>query len=165
MGVKLKVAGQGIIEYSPGKIVSEEFTIKGDVEYVGTVGLKERAELMSKARGVFVETQYIGPFEGVHAEAMLSGTPVLTTDWGVFCETVINGLNGFRTRSFGETLWAAKECQKLDSNKIREIAINRFSLDVVRYRYQEYFENLINLWGKGWYTEEYSPANRTAGNF
>lgn len=165
MGVKLKVAGQGIIKSEPRIIVSQEVELKGNVEYVGTVGVKERAKLMAHARLVFVETQYIGPFEGVHVEAMLSGTPVLTTDWGVFTETVIHGFNGFRTRSLGETIWAAKECEKLESKVIREHAINRFSLDVVKYRYQDYFKSLLTLWGKGWETEYFDPSDKLMGNF
>lgn len=166
LGVKLKVAGQGIVHAEPGRIISSEVDLKGNVEYVGTVGVKERARLMAHAKGVFVETQYIGPFEGVHVEAMLSGTPVLTTDWGVFTETVIPGINGFRTRSLGEAIWAAKECEKLDSKRMRDFAIARFSLDVVKYRYQDYFTQLFNLWEKGWETEEFDPADKLIhGNF
>lgn len=167
LGVKLKVAGQGMIEYEKGKkIKAQEFTIEGDIEYLGTVGVKERADLMSKAMGVFVETQYIGPFEGVSVEAMLSGTPVLTTDWGCFVETVIDGVTGFRTRTMGETIWAARECQYLDRKKIRDYAVKRYSMDSVKYRYQDYFTQLLDLWDKGWETLEYNPDDkRLMGNF
>lgn len=166
LGMKLKIAGQGMVEYTPGKLVSKESTIEGDIEYVGTVGVQERAKLMSKARLIFVETQYIGPFEGVSIEAMLSGTPVLSTDWGCFAENNIDGVTGYRTRSFGETLWAAKACERLSPRAIRNHALERFSIDVVRHRYQDYFTQLLTLWDKGWYTEEYDPIDkRLIGNF
>lgn len=167
IGAKLKVAGQGILSEAPGEIKAAEITLKcKDMEYVGTVGVDERKKLMAKAKAVFVQTQYIGPFEGVAVEAMLSGTPVITTDWGVFAETVKDGVTGFRTRTLGETMWAAKEAVKLDPNEIRTYALSRYSIDVVKYRYQDYFNQLQTLWGKGWYEEAYDPTDkRIKGNF
>ena len=154
LGVKLILAGQGVREQKDGKIVADDMIIEGDVEHVGVVGVKERGELMSKARAVFVPTQYIGPFEGVHAEAMMCGTPVITTDWGVFSETVYDGLNGFRTRTMGEMIEAAKLCDKLNYKEIRDYAIGRFSLNVVRHQYDTYFQRLLQLWGDGWYSKD-----------
>jgi len=153
LGVKLILAGQGVKEYSNGHIVTDDMVLDGDIEYVGTVDVKQRGELMSKAKAVFVPTQYIGPFEGVHAESNFCGSPVICTDFGVFTETVVNGLNGYRTRTFGEMLQACKLVEKLDPKKIREYAINNFSMDVIKYQYQEYFNQLLDLWDEGWYSE------------
>ena len=165
MGQKLVVAGQGCLDYSNGVIHTEEGDIKG--EYVGTVGVKERGELMKKAKAVFVPTQYIGPFEGVSIEANLCGTPVITTDWGCFAENVIDGVTGYRCRTFGENLWAAKQVEKLNYKKIREYAVNKFSINVVKYKYQEYFQRLVGLIedGHDWYRTDYDPKNRILGNF
>jgi len=167
LGAKLKVAGQGAIDVTPGTILTKEITISAPLlEYVGTVGVEERKHLMARAKAVFVQTQYIGPFEGVAVEAMLSGTPVITTDWGVFNETVIDGVTGYRTRSLGEAMWAAKEAERLDPQKIRTIAMDKYGMDVVKYRYQDYFKQLLTLWDKGWYTEEYDPTDkRELGHF
>jgi len=161
-GQKLIMAGQGIKEIKDdGTIVSDELQIKGDhVKHVGTVNVKQRGELMSKAKAVFVLTQYIGPFEGVQIEANLCGTPVITTDNGCFTENVIDGLNGFRTRTLGEIIHAMKNVDKLDPYKIREFAIRNFSTERVQYQYQAYFESLHQLWDKGWYSEEYNPDNK-----
>ena len=166
IGAKLVMAGQGVTRKEDGRIYSQEITVGGNVEHVGTVDVFHRGLLMSKAKAVFVMTQYIGPFEGVAVEAMMCGTPVITTDWGVFSETVKDGVNGFRTRTLGEAMWAAKEVEKLDPVKIREMAVAKYSLDVVRYKYQDYFKQLLTLWGKGWYEEHYSPEDkRTKGMF
>jgi glycosyltransferase involved in cell wall biosynthesis len=153
MGMKLKMAGQGVLSRDNGILKSPELELSGDhLEHVGTVGVKERGELMSKAKAVFVLTQYIGPFEGVAVEAMMSGTPIITTDWGCFTEYNIDGVTGFRTRTLAEIMEAMKNVDKLDYAKIREYAINNFSMDRVKYQYQAYFEQLYELWKDGWYS-------------
>ena len=120
-------------------------------EYVGVVNAEQRGELMSKAIAVFVPTIYIEPFGGVHAEANLCGTPVITTDWGAFTETVTNGFNGYRCRTFKEFVEAAENVKHLDRQAIRSAAQQRFSMDVVAKQYEDYFLKLTTLWNKGFY--------------
>jgi len=122
-------------------------------EYVGMVGPDERTELMANARALFVPTMYVGPFEGVHAEAQLCGTPVITTDWGVFTETVENGVNGYRCKMFRDFVRAAQEVDKLDRSSIRRAAQARYSTEAVAPQYEEYFSRLLTLWDDGFYAE------------
>jgi glycosyltransferase involved in cell wall biosynthesis len=157
MGVPLIVAGQGHLENVDGFDFSHEKL----VNYVGTVDAKQRFELMSHAKAVFCPTYYIGPFEGVAVEAQLCGTPVITTDWGAFVETVSQGVSGFRCRTLGEFEWAARHCDELSPYRIRKWA-ERYSTDVVKYEYQQYFEDLQTLWKTGWYE---SYPNRTLGEW
>lgn len=153
VGSKLIMAGQGVTKREPGKLMSAEVSVIGDhVEHVGTVNVEQRGKLMGEARALFVPTQYIGPFEGVAVEAMMCGTPVITTDWGAFSETVIEGVTGFRCRTFGEFVKATEKVDTLDRVAIREHAIRNYSLEAVKGRYQVYFERLMGLWGKGWYS-------------
>lgn len=165
LGVTLKLAGQGVKSYEPGKLVSEECTIEGDhIEYVGTVNVEERGKLMGGAKALFAPTFYIGPFEGVSVEALFCGTPVITTDWGSFTENNIDGHTGYRVRTLGEATWACRNLDKLDSPQaIRQYAVDRFSLDVIRWRYEDYFRQLLGLWGKGWSEESYEPFKRMGG--
>lgn len=137
LGKRLVVAGQG--------------TPPEGCDYRGVVGPEERGRLMSRARAVFVPTIYVEPFGNVHAEAMACGTPVITTDWGVFTETVEDGFNGFRCRTFSEFVNAAQSVDGLDRAAIRRRAIARFGLDAVGAQYEDYFKRLLTLWGDGWY--------------
>jgi glycosyltransferase involved in cell wall biosynthesis len=121
-------------------------------EYVGVVGPEKRGELLSRAQAVFVPTQYVEPFGGVHAEAMLCGTPVITTDWGAFVETVENGVHGFRCRTLQDFMDAAEMVDGLDYLQIHGDAVDRFAMDRVKGQYESYFERLLTLWGEGWYT-------------
>lgn len=119
-------------------------------EHVGVVGPEQRGELMAGAKAVFVPTQYIEPFGGVAVEAMLCGTPVITTDWGAFTETVKHGETGFRCRTFAEFRQAALDAETLSPFVIHKHAM-QYSLDAIAPRYEAYFERLTALWGKGWY--------------
>lgn len=166
-GLKLLIAGQGAVKEQNARLVGQDVAIEGDhIEHVGVIDVKERARLMGGARALIAPTLYIGPFEGVAIEAMLCGTPVVSSDWGAFAETVQDGQNGYRCRTLGEYAWALKNLDKLFSPfQISMEAAERYALDVVKYRYLEYFEELLKLWGKGWYDEGYTPRKRQHGNF
>jgi hypothetical protein len=120
--------------------------------YVGLVGARIRRTLLARAAALWVPTRYIEPWGGVHVEAMVSGTPVITSDFGVFPETVLHGVVGYRCRTFGEYVWAASNLGNLDPKVIHEYATGRYATNVVRWQYQDYFERLSTLWDDGWYT-------------
>lgn len=145
LGAKLIVAGQGKLSdldiHSP------------NVEHVGSVGVKERSDLMRKARAIFVPTLYLEPFGGVNVEAMFCGTPAITTDWGGFTETVQHGVTGYRCRTMDDFLWAARNAHKLKPEDCRRWAEANYSMSRVSLMYQEFFTKLHDLWGKGWYEE------------
>jgi len=143
-GKRLIVAGQG--------------TPPEGCEYVGVVGPEERGRLMSKARAVFVPTLYLEPFGNVHIEAMACGTPVITTDWGVFTETVDHGVTGYRCRTFAEFRHAAENAHTLDPYVIHRNAVDRYSLEAIGRQYESYFQRLLTLWGGGWYAESPDAA-------
>lgn len=120
-------------------------------EFVGEVGPEERGLLMAGAIALFTPTIYVEPFGTVTIEAMASGTPVITTDWGAFTETVEHGVDGFRCRTFAEFCDAADKVKGLNRPLIRERALKRFGMDNVAKQYDAYFTRLLSLWGDGWY--------------
>lgn len=139
LGVPLKLAGFG--DYKP---------TYGEV--VGEVGKVARGKLMSKAKAVFVPTQYLEPFGGVAVEAMMCGTPVITTDWGAFTETVRQGVTGYRCYSLSDFCAAANDVEKLKPRTIAAITRDNYSLETVGAMYENYFARLETLWDKGWYS-------------
>ncbi len=143
IGSKLIVAGQGIASEKPVLTARDGTELPGNVEYVGVADPVMRARLMGGAKAVFVPTQYLEPFGGVAVEAMLCGTPVITTDWGAFTETVIDGVTGFRCHTINEFVAAARRAQSLDRAVIRDYAISRFSANVVAQQYDRYFMRLV----------------------
>ncbi len=122
-----------------------------NVEYVGFAGKEKRRELMSKAKALFLPTLYLEPFGYVVIEANMSGTPVITTDFGAFSETVKEGYNGFRCRDFQEFIDAINNIKNIKPSDCREWAM-RYTLDKTAPLYKRYFNQILKLSTKeGWY--------------
>lgn len=156
IGGKLILAGQKDPEFDID-------TLPDCCEFIGYVDPAERARLMGKARAVFVPTLYLEAFGGVNVEAQLCGTPVITTNFGVFPETVIHGTTGFRCDVFRDFVHAARDVSGLDPHVIRKHA-ERYLMENVKWEYQKWFDDLYELYrsrgkptGTGWgwgYLEE-----------
>lgn len=148
LGIKLKIAGQLSDDYPTPDSFPDH------VEYVGYVGVEERKELMKKAKASFLPSQYVEPFGGVQIENLLCGTPTITSDWGAFVENNVEGVTGYRCKTFGDYI---KACQniiegKIDSKECRKFG-EKFSLENVAPQYEKYFQDVLNVYtGSGWYT-------------
>lgn len=116
----------------------------------GLIGPAERADLIGGARALLVPTLYIEPFGSVAAEALICGTPVITTDWGAFPEYVRQGIDGYRCHTLQDFVDAVHAVGDVDRTTIREHAIARFSTEFVRHEYDSYFTALLGLWDDGW---------------
>lgn len=120
-------------------------------EHVGVMRGAEKAELLARARAVLVPTCYIEPFGGVAAEAMLSGTPVITSPFGAFTETVAHGLTGYRCHTLAEFLEAADTIDELDPKTVRDWALERFTPEAVGPAWSRWLDRLGTLYDRGWY--------------
>ena len=149
LGKKLIVAGQGSLQNPQERLNITD----PHVEHVGCVGPERRAVLMGGAIATFVPTYYIEPFGGVAVESQLTGTPVLTSDWGVFPETCDHGVTGYRCRTMDDFLFGARNVASLDHSYIRQRAISNYGMEKVRKMYDEYWMKLADIDKKGWYEE------------
>jgi glycosyltransferase involved in cell wall biosynthesis len=138
----------------PGCITTTEgLRLEGDVEYAGVVGPEERAALMGGAVAVWTPTQYFEPLGGVAIEAQLVGTPVISSDWGAFVETVDHGLTGYRCSTLADYVAAGRAVGTISRRRVRARAMQRWTTSAVGPLWDAYFERLGTLWGAGWYAE------------
>lgn len=151
LGMKLVVAGSGGREWGPTFVQADEVRVEArDLEYVGPVGVEERARLMGGAAVTLMPTIYQEPFGGVAVESMMCGSPVVAKDFGAFVETIREGVSGFTFSTLQEAVDATERAMGLDRRACRDYALGRYSLDAVAPLYERWFNNLDSLWGDGW---------------
>jgi glycosyltransferase involved in cell wall biosynthesis len=151
VGLKLKVAGQRLGP-NGGLMVPQAFEYD-HVEYIGYLDVEKRSEVMSKARVFMLPTKYLEPFGGAAVEAQMCGTPAITTDWGAFPETVVHGVTGWRCRTMPDFIEALERIDEIDPKVCRKWAIDNFSLDVAKKKYEDYYQRVsgVRIGKQGWY--------------
>jgi glycosyltransferase involved in cell wall biosynthesis len=125
------------------------------VEYVGYADREKRRDLMSRCGALIILSQYIEPFGGVAVEAMMSGAPVIASDWGVFPETIRHGETGYRVRTMEDTVWALKNVGRISPTVCRDWAVKNYSNERVGRMYNEVFRKILDIYdgSGGWYAE------------
>ena len=147
-GKTLKIAGQG-------SLLDLGYTRTPDhVEILGYADKNTRKYLLSNASSLFIASRYAEPFGGVQVEAWLSGTPVISPDWGCFPEMNRHGETGYRCRMFRDFVAAINDCSngKISSAVCRSHGLN-YTLDKIAPEYEQYFQDVLNVYtAQGWYT-------------
>jgi hypothetical protein len=123
---------------------------------------------MAHAIATFTPTEYLEPFAGTHVESMLSGTPPITTNFGVFPGTIPeteNGKVGFRCNVLKDFIHVANNAKDVEHAYVRKYA-EQFLMDNVKWEYQQWFDDLYNLYEgavnpgkKGWYKLDVDSSN------
>lgn len=138
----LRIAGAGDMKITCG----------GDITYLGPVNREERIDFLANAKALLVPTTYLEPGGNVAIEAMACGTPVISTDFGVFTETVKQGVSGYRFRTLRDAAAAVKRVGDLDPEDVRAHAFINYSLASVGPKFDKWFDDLSTLTGLGWYS-------------
>ncbi|NBU70952.1 MAG: glycosyltransferase [Bacteroidetes bacterium] len=148
-GKKLVVAGQGDINTIPKTGCMKH------VEFVGYANREKRKELMCRCGGLVILSQYLEPFGGVVVEAMMSGAPVVTSDWGAFPEINLHGITGYRTRAMEQIVWALQNTHRIDPKTCRKWAVANFSNERIGLMYNDVFRQIMDIFdgSGGWYAE------------
>lgn len=154
-GNELYVVGQGALDNPQEGLALGSET---HIHYHAAVGPEERAELLGSAKAVLMPTCYIEPFGSVCMEAQFCGTPVITTDWGAFPETVLHGVTGYRCRCFEEFCWAIKNIGQIKPENCRRWAEENYGMAHAAKMYEEYFQRLYRLFDEGWYQQNEERA-------
>jgi glycosyltransferase involved in cell wall biosynthesis len=131
-----------------------EWLTESNIEYQKPAHGKDRAKLLGKAAAVICASEYLEPFCGSCVEAQLCGTPVITTNFGAFVETVEHAKSGYRCRTLGDFLAALNLVGFLDREYISKRARALYSLETVGGIYDMIFKQIQDQARLGWYSKE-----------
>lgn len=135
-GHKLLIAGPGRLEDIGMNHIPPH------VEMLGLCDVNQRRALMSNAKALLGPTFYIEPFGNMVVEAMFSGTPVITTDWGGFTETNLHGVTGYRCRDWYDFLNAVNRIENIRPDVCRAVAEAKYTNDVVHDQHHVYMQKI-----------------------
>lgn len=134
---KLIIAGQGDISGYPA--------LPACCEYIGYVDdIKQRNALLRKAEALIMPSRYEA-FGMAAVEALMSGVPLLTSDFASFPEINQHGITGYRCSTVAEFVVAGKNIRSISRKKCRNVAEEKFSFQALAPLYRHYFERLFAL--------------------
>jgi glycosyltransferase involved in cell wall biosynthesis len=109
--------------------------------YVGEVGGQIKAAYLAKAKAMIFPTQWEEPFGLVAIEAMVSGTPVITTHHGAMPEIVVDKKTGFLCDSVEDMVNAVRRINDISPMDCRKRVLEHF-------HYMRMAEDYIKLYIK-----------------
>lgn len=122
-----------------------------NLKYMPPVTGLARSELLRNAYCILMPTLYTEPFGGSGVEAMLCGTPLISSDFGGFTETVEHGFTGYRCKTLGDWLYAIKMAGTLDRKAIAEHTRAKYGMATIAPQFTKVFEQLYEMKNQGWY--------------
>ncbi|MDQ2674999.1 MAG: glycosyltransferase family 4 protein [Chloroflexota bacterium] len=123
------------------KIV-EPALASGHAAFEGELRTGPRDELMAGALATVMLGAWPEPFGLVAIESMATGTPVIARRAGALPEIIRHGENGFLVDDLTEARLAVREAARLDRRRIREDALERFSVDRMVDEYETVYRAL-----------------------
>jgi glycosyltransferase involved in cell wall biosynthesis len=141
VGMPLRVAAK-IDEADRSYFETEigDLLVNSDVEFVGEIGEKDKAEFLGNAAALLFPIDWPEPFGLVMIEAMSCGTPVIAFRGGAIAEIIDEGVTGFIVDSVEEALEAWKKIPSLDRKGVHQRFLERFTARIMGKRYIEAYE-------------------------
>ena len=133
--------GQDIIFAGPNILNLEDTK---HCKFIGFVDPIQRMHLLSDAKFLFAPSLFIEPCNWTAIEAQFSGTPTITTNFGGFTETVLQGETGLRCCNINDMIYAVQNINKfINPENCYNNAISKFTLKQQCDYYERLFKSLI----------------------
>jgi glycosyltransferase involved in cell wall biosynthesis len=114
------------------------------VVYLGSVGPRERAEVLGRSAVLIHPVAFDEPFGLAVVEAMMCGTPVVAFDRGAMPEVVDEGVTGYVVSDTDAAVAAVDRAVALDRAVCHDIAAKRFSAQRMVHDYLEVYERVLS---------------------
>ena len=115
-------------------------------KFIGFVDPDKRKKLLSESKFLLAPSLFTEPCNWTVIESQFSGTPTITTDFGGFSETVLNGITGLRFRTAQELIFAIKNISDIvDPENCYKNAMSKYTIEIQSDVYESIFKQLLNL--------------------
>jgi glycosyltransferase involved in cell wall biosynthesis len=141
MAAKIDKADQAYWESTIKPMVDEY----PNVEFVGEVNEREKAELLGNAEALLFPIDWPEPFGLVMIEAMACGTPTIAFQGGSVAEVIDDGLSGFIVESVDHAVDAVGRLPALNRSAVRDCFERRFTADRMARDYVEIYRTLAGV--------------------
>ncbi len=144
IGMKLVIAG--IIQdqdYFAARV--EPYVDGKTVEYLGSVGPDQRADVLGHALALLHLISFDEPFGLSLIESMACGTPVIAFDRGSIPEIIRDGETGYIVEDIEHAVNAVASVQSIDRSACRKDVEQRFSHTRMARDYVDAYEKILNL--------------------
>ena len=114
-------------------------------KFIGYVDPIKRMYLLSEAKFLFAPSLFIEPCNWTVIESQFSGTPTITTNFGGFTETILQGETGLRCSSVNDMIYSVQNIDKLiNPENCYKNAISKFTLQKQCDYYDYLFKSLMH---------------------
>ncbi len=155
LGIPIKLGGK--IDFQGADYFEQQVKPYLDhpfVEYLGELGLEEKAHLLAHARCNLHPTAFREPFGLTVLEAAFCGTPTLATARGSMPELIEPGRTGLLIEDFVEGVHQIEECFEMDRSYIAQRARHLFNYQTMTRDYIRAYERVLDSFA--------SPRDRLA---
>ncbi len=120
---------------------------KGQIEYIGQVGEKERDELLGGAKALLFPISWEESFGLVMAESMACGTPVVAFRRGAVPEVIIDKVVGYIVDpgDIDGMVRVVKRINKINRKACRDHVIKNFTIKKMVDNYENIYRKAINV--------------------
>ena len=146
LGIKLKLAGK--IDFAGYDYFENQIKPHLEnplIEYVGELGMKDKINLISKARVNLHPTGFREPFGLTVLEAAYCGTPTLAISKGSMPELIEEGRTGLLVEDFVEGYHHMDDLFNMDRNYISERAQHLFNYRTMTKQYELAYQKVIEI--------------------
>lgn len=152
LGLPLWICGQGYKSWDPETNIlileenNAEVKLASNMRFLGYADDKRKARLMTHAKATFCFSLFTEPFCGVATESQLCGTPVITTNYGAFWDTVEQGKTGFRCDVVNDMVVAISKLDELDRDYIKQRARRLYDMHHVKWQFEKFWTDLYSVY-------------------
>src|SRR2546421_3756295 len=143
------------------EVIEPQFDDEG-VKYIGPVNMKQKLNLLSRARGFLNPIEWEEPFGMVMIEAMALGCPVISFARGAAPEIVVDGRTGFLVQHLDEMVQSIPRINEIDRETTRLHVERNFSAHVMAENYTHVYQKVIAM-SKEAPEEQEDDMSRRAG--